>query len=161
MIVKIINRIRIILIIIFFRIKYNKSIICNNTFRFRKRLNIIIEKQGKIIIGKNVFFNNDCSLNCLGKIEIGDDCIFGENVKIYDHNHSFNCSKNIKEQGFSIGTVKIGNNCWIGTGVIILKDSKIGNNCVIGAGAVIKSVIPDNSIVKNNGKYKIEPINYK
>ena len=37
-------------------------------------------------IGDNVFFNNGTSIAAKEKIEIGDNCIFGENVKIYDHN---------------------------------------------------------------------------
>lgn len=40
-------------------------------------------------IGDNVFFNNGTSIAAKEKIEIGDNCIFGENVKIYDHNHVF------------------------------------------------------------------------
>ena len=35
-------------------------------------------------------------------IEIGEGTIFGENVKIYDHNHKFaDLKRSIKEQGFS------------------------------------------------------------
>ena len=85
----------------------------------------------------------------------------GENVKVYDHNHRFNIENTlISEQGFSVGEVSIGENCWIGSNVIILKDAKIGNNCVIAAGSVINDVIPDNSIVRNNIKIDIERINF-
>ncbi len=41
--------------------------------------------------------------------------------------------------------VKIGNNVWIGSHVIILPGVTIGNNCVIGAGSVVNKSIPDNS----------------
>ena len=61
--------------------------------------------------------------------------------------------KNINEQGYSIGSVEIGNNCWIGSNVTILKDVRIGNGCIIGANCLIKTgtMIPENSIVQQNG----------
>ncbi|WP_353322104.1 acyltransferase [Apilactobacillus apinorum] len=96
------------------------------------------------------------------RIEIGSNTIFGENVKIYDHNHRFNLkNKNISDQGFSNGTVKIGNNCWIGSNTTILKGSEIGDNVVIGAGMVIDSKIPSNTIVKRQSNYVINDIQYK
>lgn len=72
--------------------------------------------------------------------------LFGENVKIYDHNHRFQKDSSIKEQGYSNGEVHIGGHCWIGSGVIILKGADIFDNCVIGAGSVISEYIPEESI---------------
>lgn len=44
---------------------------------------------------------------------------------------------------------KVGDNCLIGMGAILLDGSKIGDNCVIGAGSVVteKTDIPDNCLV--------------
>ncbi|MCH5396488.1 DapH/DapD/GlmU-related protein [Limosilactobacillus fermentum] len=60
----------------------------------------------------------------------------------------------------SIGEVKIGRNCWIGSNVVILKDSIIGNNCVIGAGCVVSGNIPDGMLMRTN-KEKLEKIHFK
>ena len=88
--------------------------------------------------------------------------MFGENVKIYDHNHRFNIlNKTVKEQGYTKDSISIGNNCWIGSNVVILKGTKIGNNCVIGAGITLSGNIPDGTIVKQNYNYVIEPIKFK
>lgn len=130
-----------------------------NTFKFGKRtscrkyFNVYIEKGAKIKIGNDCFFNHGCSLNALDSIVIGDGCLFGENVKIYDHNHKFrDPNKRIKDQGFKTEKVTIGQHCWIGSNVVILKGTTIGNNCVIGAGCVVSGVIPSNCIVKINVK---------
>lgn len=118
---------------------------------WRRRFSVMIEPDGRCDIGDNVFFNNDCSINCIQHIVIGQGCLFGEGVKIYDHNHRFrSLNKTIKEQGYSTGEIVIGNNCWIGSNVVILKGAQIGNNCVIGAGCVIDQRILDNTIVKMN-----------
>jgi maltose O-acetyltransferase len=46
-----------------------------------------------------------------------------------------------------VGKVKIGNNCWIGAGVIILKDVDLGDGCVVGAGAVVTKGFPHGSVI--------------
>ena len=69
-------------------------------------------------------------------------CLLYTSVKIYDNNHRFNnFNMNIKEQGFSIGEIKIGKNCWLANNVIVLKGAEIGDNVVIGAGCIIKEKI--------------------
>ena len=126
---------------------------------FRNYCCIRMRFNSTLKIGKDVFFNNFCSINCLDKITIGDYCIFGESVKIYDHNHIFNqINTPFKRQGFSTSSIIIGNNCWIGSNVTILKGVKIGDNVVIAAGCTIRQDIPSNSIVKNQQKIKIESI---
>jgi maltose O-acetyltransferase len=45
------------------------------------------------------------------------------------------------------GNIKIGNDSWIGTGVIILPNVCIGKNSIIAAGAVVTQDVPDNVMV--------------
>ncbi len=116
---------------------------------------------GRIRLGENTFFNTNCSINSLCKVQIGANCLFGQNVSIYDHNHQFrNKSILIKDQGYTTAPVQIGNNCWIGSNVIILKGVTIGNNCVIGANCIIHNDIPDNSLVysETSNSQVIKPI---
>lgn len=118
---------------------------------FRKGFSVMIAKKGAVIIGDNVFFNNYCSLNANDNISIGDGTLFGENVKIYDHNHCYQDTEiPIKKQGFTSSPVSIGRHCWIGSNVVILKGVTVGDNCVIGAGCVIYKDVQPNTIVFNN-----------
>ena len=147
-ILKIFYRIKALIIKLFYKIIYNQKIIWNNS-TFRNNFKLAIEDKGKVEIGKNVFFNNGCSIFARNKIAIGEGCLFGENVKIYDHNHRFvNPKLQIKQQGYTLGKITIGRHCWICSNVIILKDTTIGDNCVIGAGCIIKGNVPENTIVE-------------
>lgn len=122
----------------------------------RGKMCLLAYSDGEITIGEQSFFNESCSINCLCKIDVGSNCMFGENVKIYDHNHRFSESgKLIKEQGYSTGAIKIGNNTWIGANCVILKGANIGDNCVIGAGCIIKTNIEPNCIVSINQDVQI------
>lgn len=48
------------------------------------------------------------------------------------------------------GNVYIGNNCFLGVGVIVLPNVHIGDECIIGAGSVVTKDIPSNSIAVGN-----------
>lgn len=144
------------------KIIYGKKLKIGKKTTWRKGFSVMIDKNAEITIGDACFFNNYCSITAINNISIGNGCLFGENVKIYDHNHRFaDKSKSIKEQGFSQGSVSIGDHCWIGSNVTILKGAEIGNNCVIGAGCVVNGKIDDNCILKNNSSYILEKIHSK
>ena len=153
--IKIIDRIRQIGMILYWKMKYRKKIVIGKGNRFRSRLRIRIEKDGFLEIGKNNFFNNDCSITCLKKISIGNDNLFGENVKIYDHNHVFNSSNKDLKEKFKTNSVLIGNNNWIGSNVVILKNSSIEDRNVIGAGVIMDKKLDSYNIVKSTNNISI------
>jgi acetyltransferase-like isoleucine patch superfamily enzyme len=48
------------------------------------------------------------------------------------------------------GTIRVGDNVYVGMGVTILPNTVIGSNCIIGTGSVVRGVIPDDSVVFGN-----------
>lgn len=139
---------------IFYKSIYGHKIIFGKGVTFRKSVSLSPIKEGKIVIGDNVFFNHFCSIYAMNKIVIGSGTIFGENVKVYDHNHCYtNFHIPIKEQGYSSKPIFIGKHCWIASNVMILKGVTIGDNCVIGAGCIVYKDIPDNTILINKQEY--------
>lgn len=148
-------RINYISTIIELKLTYKKKLEWGKGSFFREDFRVLCAKNAHLKIGEKCFFNNNCSINCMGKVSIGANCLFGENVKVYDHNHKFsNVNELISNQGLKIKDVNIGNDVWIGSNTLILAGSRIGNHCVISAGCVINGVIPDNVIVKRNGTYE-------
>jgi acetyltransferase-like isoleucine patch superfamily enzyme len=127
------------------------KIVIGNEVQLRNNAIIRAGKNSSILIGNYFFANKGLSINALGKVQIGNNTIFGEDVKLYDHNHGYKRSdKNIQDQPYSIGQISIGNNCWIGSNCIILKDVSIGNNCIIGANCVVYKNLPDNTVINNS-----------
>jgi acetyltransferase-like isoleucine patch superfamily enzyme len=124
----------------------------------RNFCNILVYRKGGLKIGKNVFLNNYCSINCLSSIEIGQNTLLGEGVKIYDHNHLYRFDEgvlNIERNEFKTAPIKIGSNCWIASNVTILKGVKIGDNSIIGANNLIYKSIPSNSVIKANTTFDL------
>ena len=134
---------------ILLKLQYGKHIDIGTKVGYRKNVRFYLEHDAELVIGDRCFFNNDCSINVQSRVEIGQDTLFGEGVKLYDHNHVF-LDKNIpvRCQGFRTGEVRIGSNCWIYSNVIIMKGIHIGDSCVIGAGCIISKDVPENTIVR-------------
>ena len=155
---KVIRKVKILLRRMYYRL-FCPNISLGQRLNFRRNFLINVSPEGKVIIGNNTFFNNDVTINSHEMVSIGDYCIFGENVKIYDHNHKFAAGDvNISEQGFTCRRVHIGNNCWIGSGVIILAGTTIGDNVVIGAGCVISDNVESGTIVRLKQEKSYETI---
>ena len=142
---------------LYFKMLYGNRFQTNGKFSFRKGFSLIIEYQGTVRIGNGCFFNNYCTVASQNSIQIGDGTLFGENVKIYDHNHCYqDVNIPIKDQGYTSAPIIIGKHCWIASNVTILKGVTIGDNCVIGAGCTIYKDIPNNAIVVNKQELMIK-----
>ena len=98
--------------------------------------------------GERVYFNVNCVVLDVMKVTIGSYVMFGPGVQIYTATHPLSSGERRKAEGAK--PVKIGDDCWIGGGAIILPGVTIGNKCVIGAGAVVTRDVPDNSLAAGN-----------
>ena len=108
-----------------------------------------LQSVGKgIKIGDRTTFGNDCMFGAAGGIEIGDDVIAGQFIRFHSENHNYDdVNTLIREQGVTHKGIKIGNNCWIGAGVVFLDGAELGDGCIVGANAVITRKFPENSII--------------
>lgn len=108
-----------------------------------------LQEIGKgIRIGKNTSFSENTFFGAAGGIEIGSNVISGQNVRFHAENHIFSdTSELIRKQGVTHKGIKIGNNCWIGSGVVFLDGAVVGDGCVIAANAVVGKTFSDNIII--------------
>ena len=142
-----------IVVTAYYRFVYRDRFVYGRHFKFRGNFKLYIEPTGRVEFGDNCFVNNYFSATSIKEIKIGNNCIFGEDVKIYDHNHKYSekdAGIPIHSQGFTSKEVSIGNNCWIASNVVITGGVTIGEGCVIGAGSVVTRDIPPNSLAAGN-----------
>ena len=109
---------------------------------------IYVKKNAKITFGHNSSTGHHTEISSNNYIEIGDDVIMGAYTYITDSNHGYKDKElPIRKQDMEIGSVEIGNNVWLGRGVMILKDSVVGNNSVVAAGSVVTKKFEENKIL--------------
>lgn len=95
--------------------------------------------------GKNVYANFNLTLVDDTHIYVGDYTMFGPNVTVATAGHPI--LPYLREKAFQYNMpVRIGRNCWIGAGAVIVPGVTIGDNTVIGAGSVVTRDIPENSV---------------
>ena len=82
-------------------------------------------------------------------VYIGEYVMIAPNVTITPTGHPVDSDLRRPGTQFSI-PVRIGNNVWIGSNVVILPGITIGDNSVIGAGSVVTHDIPENVIAVGN-----------
>ena len=99
--------------------------------------------------GKFVYAN--FNLTCVDDthIYVGDFTMIGPNVTLASAGHPI--IPELREKGYQYNMpVRIGRNCWLGAGVIVLPGVTIGDNTVIGAGSVVTKDIPFNVVAVGN-----------
>ena len=95
--------------------------------------------------GKRVYANFNLTLVDDTHIYVGDCTKFGPNVTVDSATHPI--MPELRERGCQYNLpVRIGKNCWIGAGSVILPGVTIGDNTVIGAGSVVTRDIPANVV---------------
>ena len=122
------------------QVNVGKFVFIRRNCRFR------VDFSGKLILGDYVFINDNCNINCVEKVSIGEYTKIAPNVCINDHDHNY---KKTDEQHLIKTPVVIGKNVWIGSKVVILRGTTIGDNAVIAAGSVVKGSVPANTIYYN------------
>ena len=74
---------------LYYKLIYGSKLKMGKNLQFRKGFSLLLDGVGRVVISANVFFNNYCTVCAQNGIYIGEGTVFGENVKIYDHNHVY------------------------------------------------------------------------
>ena len=99
--------------------------------------------------GRNIYANFNLTLVDDTHIYVGDNTMFGPNVVVATAGHPL--LPELREQQYQYNMpVRIGRNCWIGAGAIILPGITIGDNVVVGAGSVVTRDLPDSVVAVGN-----------
>ncbi|MEE1649669.1 sugar O-acetyltransferase [Brachybacterium sp. J144] len=102
-----------------------------------------------IRIGARTFIN--CNLTALdvAPIVIGEDCQIGPNVQLLTPTHPIDPELR-RDKLEAAEPITLGDNVWLGGGVIVCPGVTIGENSVIGAGSVVTRDIPANVVAVGN-----------
>ena len=111
----------------------------------------------KISLADRVFININCTILDGGKVTIGEDCLIGPNVQLLSVSHDTDPRLRLAKHNYA-DDITIGNNVWLGAGVIVLAGVSIGDNSVIGAGSVVVKSVPSNSMYVGNPARKVKTL---
>lgn len=98
----------------------------------------------QIVLGERVKIQQGLHLTCAESVTIGNNTAIAAYVTITDINHPYtDIDLPIERQDLEVKPVKIGEDCKIYNGAVILPGVTIGKHCAIGANSVVTRSIPD------------------
>jgi len=100
-------------------------------------------------VGARTFINYNLVALDVAPIRIGQDCQIGPNVQLLTPTHPVEPQPR-RDKLEAAQPITIGDNVWLGGGVIVLPGVSIGDNSVIGAGAVVAKDVPADVIAVGN-----------
>lgn len=111
---------------------------------------VVIEtgQNGCLTIGAHTHVQPRCQFSAYkGSIEIGRGVQIAPGCAFYPYDHGFVAGAPTSKQALETkGGITIGDDAWLGFGVIVLDGVKIGEGAVIGAGAVVTTNVPNGAI---------------
>ncbi|MDR3409406.1 MAG: acyltransferase [Formivibrio sp.] len=108
-------------------------------------------RTARIHIGAGTAISDYFTISANESIHIGKNCLISFRVSILDHDHVTGLEINPVTSGIAKGEpIEIGENTFIGTGVVIMRGVKIGRNCVINANSVVMRSFEDNCIINGS-----------
>jgi len=96
-------------------------------------------------IGARTFVNYNLTALDVAAITIGEDCQLGPNVQLLTPTHPLDPQPR-RDKLEAARPITIGDNVWLGGGVIVCPGVTIGDNTVVGAGAVVTRDLPANVV---------------
>lgn len=102
-----------------------------------------------ISVGARCFANYGLMALDVAAITIGDDVQIGPNVQLLTPTHPLEPEPR-REKWEAAEPISIGDNVWLGGGVIVCPGVSIGTNTVIGAGSVVTKDLPADVVAVGN-----------
>jgi len=102
-----------------------------------------------ITIGPRTFINVGLTALDVAPIRIGADCQIGPNVQLLTPTHPIDAERR-RDRLESAEPITIGDNVWLGGGVIVLPGVSIGDDTVVGAGSVVTKDLPARVVAVGN-----------
>lgn len=101
-----------------------------------------------LVVGDRSNIGPYCFVGCAGLIRIGDDVMMGQGVILVAEQHrTDDTAAPMQEQGVQRSGITIGNDCWLGSGSVILDGVTIGDGAIVGAGAVVTRSVAAGEVV--------------
>lgn len=113
------------------------------------RAPLFVDYGTNISIGAGTFVNYNLTALDVTPIRIGAHCQIGPNVQLLTPTHPLEPGP--RRAGVEAGDpITIGDNVWLGGGVIVCPGVTIGEDSVIGAGSVVTTDIPAGVVAVGN-----------
>lgn len=98
-----------------------------------------------LVVGDNVFINEDAMIDCNALIVIEDGVAIGPRCTLITSGHLVGPPE-MRRRAIAYGEIRIGKGSWLATNVTVLPGVSIGEGCIVAAGSVVRSDCKPNGL---------------
>lgn len=121
---------------------HRATLVVGPNVEFRRGFRVELNPGAVVTIGRGSRFTYDVLVQCGERIDIGEECMFGQATAIFDGNHRFrDVVKPMLEQGYDLRPVRIEDEAVVTTKCTII-GARVGKRAFIGANSVVTQDIP-------------------
>jgi acetyltransferase-like isoleucine patch superfamily enzyme len=91
-----------------------------------------------LVIGPGAYIGPHAVIVAYEPVTIGANALLGERVSIHSEDHGPAGRRN----EFRTGPIHIGDDVWLGAGVVVTRNTRVGDRSTVGANAVVTRDIP-------------------
>jgi acetyltransferase-like isoleucine patch superfamily enzyme len=110
----------------------------------------VMDKNSSIVFENNISIAQNLHIISGGnqELRIGKDTTFSANVFVTNIEHEYkNIGTHVMEQKLISSKTNIGENCFIGYGVVIQTGTILGKQCIVGSNSVVRGIFPDYCVI--------------
>jgi maltose O-acetyltransferase len=111
----------------------------------------------QITIGSRTFANFGLVVLDVAQVRIGDDVQIGPRVQLLTATHPLDARRRRDKWEYA-RPISIGDNVWLGGGVIVCPGVTIGSNTVVGAGSVVTRDLPPDVVAVGSPARVVRPL---
>ena len=113
-----------------------------------ERVTIVTADGGSVCFEEDVHVQPGCYFMAVrGSIRVGRNAQIAPNCGFYPYEHTTEPGLPIRLQPIrSTGDIDIGDDAWLGYGVVVLQGVSIGEGAVVGAGSVVTKSVPPHAV---------------
>jgi acetyltransferase-like isoleucine patch superfamily enzyme len=100
-------------------------------------------RKGSLVLGQRVFINTGATVVANHSITLGDDCLIGDFVAIFDTDHH----RLEPSRPTRVAPVRLCANVWVGRSATILPGVTIGDHAVVAPGSLVTKDVPPRTLV--------------
>lgn len=110
---------------------------------------LVVDYGENLHVGARTFVNANLTALDVATITIGEDCQIGPNVQLLTPTHPVDPQPR-RDKLEAAKPITLGDNVWLGGGVVVCPGVTIGDNTVVGAGSVVTRDLPANVVAVGN-----------
>lgn len=108
----------------------------------------VLNNKSSIVFEDNLSIGQNLHIISGGKLLIKENTTISANVFITNIDHEYQeINQHILDQPHAIKETIVGENCFIGYGVVVQAGTVLGKQCIVGSNSVVRGVFPDYSVI--------------